>query len=359
MKKLDKYILAKFLGTFFFIVAMILSIAIVFDVSEKIDDFIQKEAPLDAIIFQYYTNFIITYGITFSSLLTFLAVIIFTSKMANDMEIVAILNSGISYKRFLYPYFWGALFIASITFLANNWILPESNKTFLNFETKYIRNKKPDSHDNIHRQIKPGHYIYFRKYNQKDERGFDFTYETFDDYKLTNKFTADVLTWDTLRNQWMANGYTQRVIAADGYEDISKGKKKLTDFDFLPEELYYKKESVRAMNYTELNEFIELEKIRGAENIKFYEIEKHQRSSYPFSTFILTLIAVSIASRKSRGGIAINIASAIMLVMVYMLFMKVSITFSTNGELSPFVACWIPNLLYAGLAIYLYKKAQK
>lgn len=359
MKKLDKYILGKFLGTFFFIVTMILAIAIVFDVSEKIDDFIKNEAPLDAIISQYYTNFIITYGISFSSLLTFLAVIIFTSKMAGDMEIVAILNSGISYRRFLYPYFWGALFIASITFVANNWILPDSNKTFLDFEAKYIRNKKPNTHKNIHRQIEPGHYIYFRLYHYNDSRGFNFTYETFNDYKLATKFTADVLTWDTLRNKWLANEYTERIISPSGKESIVKGKKLLTDFDFLPEELYYKKESVRAMNYGELNEFIRLEKIRGAENIKFYEIEKHQRSSYPFSTFILTLIAVSIASRKSRGGIAINIASAIMLVMVYMLFMKVSITFSTNGELSPLIACWIPNILYSFLAVYLYKKAQK
>ena len=359
MKKLDRYILGKFLGTFFFIVTMILAIAIVFDVSEKIDDFIKKEAPLDAIILQYYSNFVITYGITFSSLLTFLAVIIFTSKMASDMEIVAILNSGISYKRFLYPYFWGALCIASITFVANNWILPSSNKTFLDFEEKYIRNEKSKVYKHIHRQIKPGHYIYFRSYNDNDLRGYNFTYETFDDYQLSSKFYADALTWDTLRNQWMANEYTERIISPNGKETISKGKKKLTEFDFYPEELYYVKESVKTMNYGELNEFIRLEKIRGAENIKFYEIEKHQRSSYPFSTFILTLIAVSIASRKSRGGIAINIAAAIMLVMVYMLFMKVSVTFSTNGELAPFVACWIPNFLYAILAIYLYKKAQK
>jgi len=358
LKKLDRYILKQFLGTFTFTLVLILLISVVFDVSEKIDDFYRREAPLEAIIFDYYLNFIIHYGLLFSALFTFIAVIISTSKLANNTEIIAILNCGLSLKRLLMPYFIGAALIAGLSFYLNNWVLPITNQSRLDFEQEYIRSKKNERYKNIHRQISPDHYIYLESYNTKKQKGFRFTYEIFEEDQLASKFTSNFITWDTLKGQWLAENYNFRELHSDG-EGIEKGASIYKDFGFLPNELVYQKNSTNLMTLPELHDFIEKEEIRGAENIHYYLLDLYQRYATPFTTFILTLIGFSVAIHKKRGGIGVNLVYGFGLTTLFILFQKISITFTTNSDLSPLFAICLPNIIFGTYAYYLFRKANR
>ena len=358
MKKLDRYILKQFLGTFTFTLVLILLISVVFDVSEKIDDFYRREAPLDAIIGDYYLNFIIHYGLLFSALFTFISVIISTSKLANNTEIVAILNCGLSLKRVLYPYFVGALVIAVFSFFLNNWVLPNTNQTRLDFEQEYIRFKKNERYKNIHRQISPDNYIYLESYNTEKQKGFRFTHEVFSHDQLSSKYKADFITWDTLELKWLAESYNYRIIE-EGGETVERGSSQFKDFGFKPEELVYQKNSTNLMTLPELHEFIDKEKERGSENVHYYYLDLYQRYATPFTTFILTLIGFSLAIHKKRGGIGVNLVYGFVLTTLFILFQKVSITFTTNSDLSPIFAIWLPNIIFGTFAYYLFRKANR
>ena len=299
MKRLDKYILKQFLSTFAFTLILILLISVVFDVSEKIDDFYRREAPLDAIISEYYINFIIHYGLLFSALFTFIAVIISTSKLSNNSEIIAILNCGLSIKRLLKPYLIGAAIIACISFYLNNWILPTTNQIRLDFEQEYIYSKKNQRYKNIHRQIQPNHYIYLESYNISKQKGFRFSYEIFEGQQLVSKFKSDFITWDTLKGEWLAENYNFRTLEIKG-EKINIGKIIHKDFGFKPEELVYQKNTTNLMTLPELHKFVKKERLKGAENIRFYFLDLYQRYSIPFTTFILTLIGFSLAIHKKK-----------------------------------------------------------
>lgn len=348
----------QFLGTFVFTLVLILLISIVFDISEKIDDFYQRQAPIDAIISDYYLNFVVHYGLLFSSLFTFLAVIISTSKLANNSEIIAILNSGMNVKRLLRPYFIGAAIIATVTFFCDNWILPKTNQVRLDFEQQYLRKKKDERYKNIHRQISPEHYIFMESYNGKKQKGFRFSYEIFDQQQLISKFQSDFITWDTLEGKWLAESYSFRTIKEKG-EKLEKGSKIYKDFGFAPEELVYKTNSTSLMTFPNLIKFIEKEKIRGAENIHFFEIEKHHRAAAPITTFVLTLIGFAVAIHKRRGGIGVNLVYGFVLTTLFILFQKVAITFATNSNLTPFMAAWLPNIVFGLYAYHLYRKANR
>lgn len=356
--KIDRYIIKKFLGTFFFALALIIVIAVVFDFSEKIDDFIEKEAPAKAIIFDYYLNFIPFFANLFSPLFVFIAVIFFTSKMANDVEIIAILNAGVSFYRILVPYLVSALIIALISFYFNGWIIPKANEKRIDFIHTYVKNPFVSRDRNIHRQIEKGNFIYLQSFSVKKKIGYQFAYEKFNNNDLTYKLLADRIVWDSIANHWIAENYFIREI--NGLkENISEGDKKILNIKFHPKELSFRVRETLAMNNKELNQFIISEKERGAGNIAFYEIEYHRRFSFPFATFILTIIGVSLASRKVRGGIGLQIGFGLLLSFSYIMFMQVSSTFATNGSLSPFIAVWIPNIVYAIIAIYLLIRASK
>ena len=357
MKKLDKYILKQFLGTFAFTLILILLISVVFDVSEKIDDFYKREAPLNAIISEYYLNFIIHYGLLFSALFTFLAVIISTSKLANNSEIIAIINCGLSIKRLLKPYLIGAAIIAFISFYLNNWILPSTNQIRLDFEQEYIFSKKNERYKNIHRQIKPNHYIYLESYNTKKQKGFRFSYEIFKEQQLISKFKSDFITWDTKREEWLAENYNLRILEIDG-EKINKGQSIYKKFGFKPEELVYQKNSTNLMTLPELHKFVKKEQIKGAQNIHFYFLDLYQRYSNPLTTFILTLIGFSVAIHKKRGGIGVNLVYGFGLTTLFILFQKISITFTTNSNLHPLIAILLPNIIFGLFAYYLFRKAE-
>ena len=358
VKILDLYIIKKFLGTFLFAIGLIVCIAVVFDISEKVDDFIERHAPLKAIAFDYYLNFIPYFANLFSPLFVFISVIFFTSKMAGQTEIIAILNSGISFNRFLRPYIISATVIAIASFYLNNWVIPHANLVRLQFENIYIKNPYVYRGRNIHRQIKPGEFVYFESYDNKANTGFMFSLEKFEEGKLVTKLMADRITWDSLTQKWSIENYTIRHINGMT-EELKKGIRLDTALSIHPSEFNRRMNFIEAMDFSELNTYIKEEKQRGSEVIPFYEVEKYRRTSYPFATFILTLIGVAISSKKVRGGVGLQLGAGILLSFTYIMFMQVSTTFATNGNLPAVVAVWMPNFVYAVIALYLLRKAPK
>ena len=358
IKILDWYIIRKFLGTFFFALGLIIAIAIVFDISEKIDDFLEKEAPMRAIVFDYYLNFIPFFGNLFSPLFVFISVIYFTSRMASQTEIVAILSSGVSFKRMLVPYMVGAAILASISLYLNNYVIPHSNTTRIAFETKYIKNPFIYKNKHVHRQIAPGEFIYFESFNNIDKVGYQFSFEKFKDGKLTYKLLSDRVIWDSVKTKWTVESYFIRHI--DGMnERVESGFQKDTTFAFTPDEFSRRSNYIETMDTGVLNDFIKQEQSRGSEEVPFYLVEKYRRTSFPFATFILTIIGVSLSSRKVRGGIGVQIGAGILLSFPYIMFMQVSQTFATNGNMPALLAVWLPNIFFSIIAAYLLRSAMK
>ena len=358
MNKLDWYIVKKFLGTFFFTLALILLIVIVFDISEKIDDFLESEVTIKSIIIDYYLNFIPYFGNLFSPLFIFISVIFFTSKMANDTEIIAILNSGMSFRRLLKPFMISAVVLGVLSFVLGNFIIPSSNSERINFENKYLKSKRYSRAKNIHIQVQPGQYIYMESFNSTRNIGYKFTLENFKKGKLASKLKSDYIQYDTLRHKWTINKYEIREFNDNG-EIISNGTSIDTSLNLSPHDFTKRKSLVETMNMWELNDYITQEELKGSEQIVYHKIEKNKRVAFPFASIILTLIAVSIASRKTRGGIGIHLGIGILIAFTYILFMQVSTTFATNSNLAPALAVWIPNLCYTVLAGVLLYKAPK
>ena len=358
MQKLDWYILKKFLGTFFFTLSLILLIVIIFDVSEKIDDFLEHELSIKTIIFDYYLNFIPYFGNLFSPLFVFISVIFFTSKMANNSEVIAILNSGMSFSRFLRPFIIASIILGTLSFLLGNFIIPPSNSKRIDFENKYLRNKYYSNKKNIHIQILPNQYIYMQSYNSKREIGYKFTIEKFNDNKLISKLKSDYAQYDSINNVWQINNYEIREFK-DEKQIIKKGIRMDTTINLHPSEFTKRKSLVETMNFFELNNYIKREEMRGSEQLISHKIEKHKRIAFPFSSIILTLIAVAIASRKIRGGIGMHLGIGIIIAFTYILFMQISTTFAINSNLDPKLSVWIPNFFYVILSLVLLNKAQK
>lgn len=358
LKKIDIYILKKFLGTFFYSIFLIILIIIVFDISEKLDDFIKKDAPIKEIVFSYYFNFIPYFANMFSPLFTFIAVIFFTSKMASDTEIVAILSSGVSFKRMLRPYFIAAALLAIISLALSNYIIPHANTKRLAFEEVYIRNPFRNQDVHIHRQISPGVFIYMERYDNAENFGSKFSLEKFKDGKLYYKLLSEGIKWDSLTNKWQITGYFIRTIN-DMKEETKTGARLDTAFNFTPKDFGRRTNTIETMNFAQLDKFIKDEKMKGSGNIEIYQIEKHKRIAFPFATFILTIIGVSLASRKVRGGIGLHIGLGLLISFSFILFMQVSTTFATSGAVAPYIAVWIPNVLFGLLGLYLLKQAPK
>ena len=356
IKRLDWYIIKKFLGTFFLSMVLIMAIAIIFDFQEKYDDFISLKAPIKAIIFDYYLNFIPYYANMFSSMFVFISVIFFTSKMAANSEIIAMHAGGISFHRFLVPYMITAGFLAIISWALILYVIPESNKVRIDFEDKYVRNKYQNWEKNIHRQVRPGMFVYMDNYNVDSENAFRFAIEKFEDGKLISKLTSDYARWDSTKNVWTVYNYFIRDLSGDVEKHI-KGARLDTACYLEAKDLKMRDSYVEKMNIVALNEFIETQKLQGTDNIEKLMIEKHQRWALPFSTFILTLLGVCLSNKKKRGGTVINIVIGTTLCFTYILLLQVSTTFTLNLGFSPFISVWMPNFLYAIIAFFLYKKA--
>ncbi|NQX97286.1 MAG: YjgP/YjgQ family permease [Flavobacteriales bacterium] len=359
LKKLDIYIIKKFLTTFFFTIILIICVIIVFDLSEKLEDFIKNEAPLKAIVFDYYLNLVPYFANMLSPLFVFISVIFFTSKMASNSEIVAILAGGIKFSRLLRPFLICAFFLAGLSYYLNNFLIPDANKNRLAFEEIYYRNKLRNYSQDIHMKINDNTYIYMTNFVIDMNMGNNFSIERFNENgELEYKLLSDNVKWDTTINKWSITNYVERHI--DGLnETIKRGVRKDTILDLKVGEFKRRVNYVTTMDYFELNDFIKEQKFKGSQQVVLYELEKHQRGAYPFATFILTLIAVAISSRKVRGGIGLHIGLGLLISFSYILFMKVSSTFAISAGLPAIIAIWIPNFLYSILAVILLKKAPK
>ena len=360
IKLIDVYIIRKFLGTFFFSLVLILTIAVVFDFAEKIDNFMEKEAPVRAIIFDYYMNFIPYFATLFAPLFVFIAVIFFTSKMAVNTEIIAILNSGMSFRRMMWPYLLSAILIALFTFVLTNFVIPSSNLRRIDFEDRYYRSSsRKVAQEHIHRQVYKNVLVYMGSYNPLSQRGQSFTIEKFNDSgRLVSKLSANSVIYDTTKNKWTAFNYYLREIK-DNEEIVTRGRQIDTALIITPGDLSRDPGFVGTMTFRELEDYIDILKLQGSDELKLFLIEKHRRYSNPFAVFILTLIGVSLSSRKVRGGIGMNIGIGLILSFSYILFLQFASQFSLKGNLGPMLAMWIPNILYSIIALVLYKLAPK
>lgn len=360
LKILDRYIIRKFLGTFLFAIVLILTIAVIFDFAEKIDNFMEKDAPVRAIIFDYYLNFIPYFATLFSPLFVFISVIFFTSKMAANSEIIAILNCGMSFRRMMLPYFLSALVIAIFTYLLTNFVIPKANLNRIDFEDKYYRSTtRRTPVMNLHRQVYKNVLVYMESFNPISQTGRNFTIEKFDDDgKLESKLTGNMVRYDTASGKWSVIDYFLRKIT-DKEDIITQGERIDTTLTIKPSDLSMGPGFVGTMTYNELNDYINQLRLQGSDELKLFLIEKYRRHANPFAVFILTLIGVTLSSRKVRGGIGMNIGIGLGLSFSYILFMQFASQFSLKGNLGPMLAMWIPNILYAFVALVLYKLAPK
>lgn len=356
VKTIDIYITKKFLGTFFYAIALIISIVIVFDLAENLDEYLSKDIPTRAIIFDYYFNFVPYFANLFSGLFTFIAVIYFTSKMAYNTEIIAILSSGVSFRRLLRPYFFSAFIIALFSFVLGNYIIPPANSKRIDFLQQYIETNKLITERHIHRQIEPGVYIYIQSFNTNNV-GYEFTLEKFQGKKLVEKLSARNIRWDEETNKWVLNQYWKRVYNEKD-EQIIKGYRLDTTLNMRPEEYRKYKNETETMTTPEINKEIKSMKLRGVNSVE-YVIEKHRRISGPFSAFILTLIGAGLASRKVKGGLGLHLGLGLLFSFSYILFAQISTVFAISGNTPPALAVWLPNLAYGVIAFVIYKWAAR
>ncbi|MBP1645303.1 MAG: lipopolysaccharide transporter permease [Bacteroidetes bacterium] len=359
LKKIDWYIIKQLLATFFLAIALIILIVIVFDISEKLDDFLEREAPMKAIIFTYYVNFIPYFVNLFGHLFFFIAVIYLSSRMAARTEIIAILSSGVSFKRFLRPFLISSILIAAINIYLTNILIPQVNKPRIEFEKVYWRNPYKNQLMNIHIQTDRNNLVYVQSFNNLNSTGYRFTKETFNNKNvLTKKISADNIIYDSIKKDWTLVNYSIRKI--NGLkENLIVGDSMKIDLKMEPSEFNINTAKVETMTFSELNDFIEKESLRGSKDINNYLIEKYQRLFNPLAYIVLTLIGVSLSSRKTRGGTGMHLAAGITLAFAFIMMMKVTSVFSIKGNLPPIVSVFIPIIFFTFIGLYLLKKAPK
>lgn len=355
IKILDRYLIGKFLGTYVFAIILILAITVMFDVNEKLDPFLR--APLKATIFDYFVNFLPYFANQFSPLFTFIAVIFFTSKLADNSEIIAMLSTGMSYRRFTRPYMISAAVIAICTYLLAAYVIPPANIKRIDYTNTYVKNKRVDYGANIMLQVGEGEIAYITRYDNTNRMGYKFSLESFKDKKLVSRLTAQAIAYDTL-HKWQVRDYMIRDFKGTR-EEIRRGNKLDTIIPMEPHDFLIAKNDHEKMTTPQLNEYINRQRARGVANIKTFEIEYHRRFAMTAAAFILTIIGMSLSSRKVKGGMGVNIGIGLVLSFSYILFMTVTSTFAVSGLTSPIVAMWIPNMLYLIIAIVLYRRASQ
>ncbi len=357
MKRLDWYIIKKFLGTFFFSIVLILSIAIVFDMTEKMDDFFEHQVPLKEIIFDYYLPFIPYYMNMFSSLFIFISVIFFTSKMAGNSEIIAIQAAGVSYHRMMVPYAISATILFALGVFLGGWVIPRSAARMLNFTDKYVEHFTTENARNIQLEVEPGTILYIESFQRRSEIGYRCSIEYFEGKTLVSRLTADRIYYDSLE-YWHLDHYTQRTFVGLR-ESLERGMRKDITLPIIPDELFITAQQAQQMTTPELRHYIKRQLERGSGNVKPFEVEYHKRWAMPLGAFIMTLLGVTMSSRRQRGGMGKNLGLGIVLTAGYILFSTVSTTFSVNNVMSPLMAAWLPNLVFLAISIPLYIRASR
>lgn len=355
LKRFDAYIMKKFLGTFVFAILLLLAIVVMFDINEKLDAMLT--APLSETVFKYFLNFLPYFANQFAPLFVFITVIFFTSKLADHSEIIAMMSSGISFKRLLVPYMLSATIIAVFTLLLALYVIPPANVERIEYTNQWVKNKRVDFGDNIQLQVRPGVMAYLSRYDNTTKRGFRFTMEQFDGNRLVSRVTAQDVRYDTL-GRWVLNDYTIRQF--DGLDEkLTRGSKIDTMLNVEPRDFLISKNDQEMLTSPELRHYINKQKARGVANLQQFELEYEKRFAMTAAAFILTVIGLSLSSRKVRGGMGINIGIGLMLSFSYILFMTVTQTFAISGYTSPRLAMWIPNIIYTIIAIFLYRRAAR
>ena len=362
MKKIDRYIIAKFLGTYFFSIVLIISIGVVFDFNENIDRFTESHAPWKAIVMQYYLNFIPYYANLFSALFVFISVIFFTSKMADGSEIIAMISAGISYRRLLVPYMISSAIIAAMTFYLGAEVIPRSSIKRLAFENTYKkRNKNPTYADKVQLQVEPGVIAYMEHYDGPTHTGYHFSLDKFEHKKLVSHLTAMTAEYDTIsdvRFKWTLRnvnirelkGLREKITFINQIDSIIK----LEPQDFLTTN-----KMQETMTSEQLEDYISRQRIRGTAGLQDFEVEYHKRIAAPFAAFILSIIGAALSSRKRKGGMGFALGLGLALSAIYILLQGICSSFSTQAGMVPWLAAWLPNLIYTPIAIVLYKQAPR
>jgi lipopolysaccharide export system permease protein len=357
IRRIDRYIIRQFLGTYVFSILLIIAITVVFDVNERLDNFLKPEVSLHAIVVDYYLNFIPYFIGIFSPLFTFISVIFFTSKLADKSEVIALLSSGVSFNRLLRPYLISAGIIALGSYVLNAYIIPPANETRIEFQNAYFKNKKVEYARNIQLEVEPGIFAYFDNYRADSYMGYRFSLDHFENKVLVSRLTAESIKYDSLY-QWTIIDYMIRDFEGM-YERITTGSRKDTTLTFVPSDFLISENDCETMTSPQLAKHIRRQKERGIGNIQLFEIEYYQRFATVMSFFILTMIGVSLSSRKIKGGMGLNIGIGIGLSFSYILFSKISSTFAISGFVPPIIAVWIPNMIYVLITVYLYIKAPR
>ncbi len=355
---LDIYIIRKLLATFLLAIGLIILIVIIFDLSEKLDDFIYNQAPVKGLIFDYYLNFVPYFVNLFGHLFFFISVVFVCSKLAARTETVAVLSSGISFARFLWPFILTSVLIGLSNVWLSNIVIPKVNKPRLEFEKTYYRNPYHNQFYNIHIQTQPQIQIYVQHYNNQTCTAYKFTQELIKDRHIVRKTSAEKIVYDSLSKDWIMYNYHIRDINGKR-ETVTTGNEKHIDIGLLPHEFNLNQIKTEVLDYSQLNATIEREKLKGSSIVEELKVEKYQRLLNPIAYIILTIIGVSLSSRKTRGGIGLSLALGIMLAFSLIMMMKLTKVFATNGTLPPVLAVILPLVIYSIIAGVLVLKAPK
>jgi lipopolysaccharide export system permease protein len=350
---------AKFIGTYIFSIILIISISIVFDVNENLAKFSTYNAPLKAIVFDYYANFVPYFANLFSPLFVFIAVIFFTSKLAGNSEIIAMLAAGVSFKRLLRPYMISAALIAAVNFYLGGYVIPKGNQVKLDFEAKYKNKDRNLSANNVQLMVAPGIIAYLQQYDDVTKTGYGFSLDKFENKKLVSHMTASVIRYDSIsdsRYHWKAQNYKIRTLKGLR-EEIQSGATIDTLIQMEPMDLVFSKGQQETLTSAELNDYISKQVERGSVNVVQYEVEYHKRIATSFASFILTMIGVSLSSRKRKGGMGMYLGIGLALSFGYILLQTISATFAINADTPAMLAAWIPNIIYVIIAYSCYRQA--
>lgn len=359
IKTIDLYIIKKFIGTYFFSIALIISISIVFDVNENLAKFTQYHAPFEAIVFDYYANFIPYFANLFSALFVFIAVIFFTSKMAGNSEIIAMLATGISFKRLLRPYMFTCVLLAGLSYYLSAYVIPHGTVIRQNFESMYKNKKKNTSAENVQLQVAPGVIAYIQHYDNNAKRGYGFCLDKFENKKLVSHLTAMEIQYDTISDtkyHWKLSSWKLRQLKGLR-EHITSGAKKDSLIQMEPTDLVYSKGQQETFTSPELKDYISKQINRGSGNVVQYQVEYHKRIASSFASFILTIIGASLSARKRKGGMGLYLGIGLALSFAYILLQTISATFAINAGFPPMLAAWMPNIIFAFIAFFCYTKA--
>ena len=359
IKRLDRYIIKKFIGTYFYAIALIISVSIVFDVNENLAKFSEYHAPLKAIVFDYYLNFIPYFANLFSPLFVFIAVIFFTSKLAGNSEIIAMLASGVSFKRLMRPYMFSCVLISALSFYLAAFVIPHGTVVKQNFESMYKNKKRTTAADNVMLQVGKGVIAYIQHYDNQMKKGYGFSLDRLENKKLVSHMTATEVQYDTISDSkyhWTATNWKIRELRGMR-EHITSGMKKDTLIQMEPTDLVYSKGQQETFTSPELKAYISKQVDRGSSNVVQYQVEYHKRIASSFASFILTIIGLSLSSRKRKGGMGMYLGIGLALSFGYILLQTVSATFAIQADTPPVLAAWIPNIIFAVVAYFCYRKA--